>query len=383
MFDRVICIVMDGCGAGAAPDAELFGDVGHNEGHTLANVWTSAGGIEAPTLASIGLFAAAGIPGPEPRAAYGRMREISIGKDTVTGRWEMMGIRLEKPFPTYPKGFPIPLIKEFESKIGLQTIGNEPASGTEIIQRLGPMHLETGCPIVYTSADSVFQVACHEDIIPVDRLYEICRIAREMLVAPNNVGRVIARPFRGSIEAGFTRTENRKDYPLSPPENIVDKVAEKYGEVYGIGVIPEVFCGRGFRKVGRTQDNSEHQRTLIEALKSDAKFIWANFEDFDMLYGHRNDAPGFAKALTVFDGYLATTMARLRDGDLLLLTADHGNDPTTPSTDHSREYVPLCAYYSGIKPRALGDLVGMWQVGETVLGALDGRNAGILREIAP
>ncbi|HET6644757.1 MAG TPA: phosphopentomutase, partial [Fimbriimonadales bacterium] len=172
MFQRVICIVMDGCGAGAAPDAELFGDVGPNEGHTLANLWTSAGGIEAPTLARLGLFAAAGIPGAEPQAAYGRMREISMGKDTVTGHWEMMGIRLEKPFPTYPKGFPIPLIKEFESKIGLQTIGNEAASGTEIIQRLGPMHLETGCPIVYTSADSVFQVACHEDIIPVERLYE-------------------------------------------------------------------------------------------------------------------------------------------------------------------------------------------------------------------
>jgi phosphopentomutase len=374
---------MDGCGAGAAPDAELFGDVGRNEGHTLANVWKSAGGIDAPTLASIGLFAAAGIPGTEPQAAYGRMREISMGKDTVTGHWEMMGIRLEKPFPTYPKGFPISVIKEFEGKIGLQTIGNEAASGTEIIQRLGPMHLETGCPIVYTSADSVFQVACHEDIIPVERLYEICQIAREMLTEPNNVGRVIARPFTGSMEQGFIRTENRKDYPLSPPGNIVDKIARKYGEVYGVGVIPEVFCGRGFRKVERTQDNAQHQEMLMEALTSDSKFIWANFEDFDMLYGHRNDPAGFAKALQVFDGYLATTMGLLRDGDLLLLTADHGNDPTTPSTDHSREYVPLCAYFLGIEPCALGDLEGMWHVGETVLAALDGRSAGILSEIAP
>lgn len=373
---------MDGCGAGAAPDGELFGDVGRNEGHTLANVWKSAGGIDAPTLASIGLFAAAGIPGTEPQAAYGRMREISMGKDTVTGHWEMMGIRLEKPFPTYPKGFPIPLIKEFESKIGLQTIGNEAASGTEIIQRLGPMHLETGCPIVYTSADSVFQVACHEDIIPISRLYEICQIARDMLTEPNNVGRVIARPFLGSIEDGFKRTENRKDYPLRPPQNIVDEIAGKYGDVYGIGVIPEVFCGRGFRKVGRTQDNSEHQKMLMEALTSDAKFIWANFEDFDMLYGHRNDPAGFAKALQVFDEYLATTMGLLREGDLLLLTADHGNDPTTPSTDHSREYVPLCAYFRGIAPRSLGDLEGMSHVGETVLAALDGRNAGVLGAIA-
>jgi phosphopentomutase len=209
MFDRVIVIVLDGCGAGSAPDAADFNDIGENEGHTLKNVWKMAGPVEAPNLVSIGYLAAAGV-GPNPtRGIWGRLREVGIGKDTVTGHWEMMGIHVAKGFPTYPNGFPIQLIKTFERYIGMQTIGNEAASGTEIIARLGQTHMETGCPIVYTSADSVFQVACHEDIVPVAKLYEICQVAREMLVEPDAVGRVIARPFTGNAADGFTRTERR------------------------------------------------------------------------------------------------------------------------------------------------------------------------------
>jgi phosphopentomutase len=292
MFDRVIVLVLDGCGAGAAPDAAEFGDVEENEGHTLKNVWQTVGDVNAPNLIDLGYFAGAGVGPPPGNAAYGRLREVGIGKDTVTGHWEMMGIHIAEAFPTYPNGFPIGLIKALEAAIGLQTIGNEAASGTEIITRLGPTHVETGCPIVYTSADSVFQIACHEEIIPIERQYEICQIARRLLVPPNGVGRVIARPFLGSVGEGFTRTERRRDFPLVPPRNLVDEIAERIGPVFGIGVIPEILAHRGFLPVTRTQDNAEHFEMLKEALTSDAKFVWANFEDFDMLYGHRNDPLG-------------------------------------------------------------------------------------------
>ena len=379
-FDRVIVIVLDGCGAGAAPDAKDFGDFGENEGHTLANVWKFAEtanppklgrGIDAPNLIELGYFAGAAV-GPEPgNATYGRLREVGIGKDTVTGHWEMMGIHVAEAFPTYPNGFPIGLIKEFERAIGLQTIGNEAASGTEIVKRLGPTHVETGCPIVYTSADSVFQIACHEDVVPIEKLYEICRVAREMLVPPNGVGRVIARPFTGSELGGFTRTERRKDFPLEPPRNLIDNLVKEIGPVFGIGVIPEVFAHRGFREVRRTQDNAEHYAMLKEAMASNARFIWANFEDFDMLYGHRNDPAGFAKALEVFDGYLGGVRSDVNDDDLLIVTADHGNDPTTPSTDHSREFVPVSIWHRGMdEGRQLGDRVGLWCIGATVASAL-------------
>jgi phosphopentomutase len=374
-FERVICIVLDGCGAGAAPDAELFGDVGENEGHTLLNTWNAVGGFHAPNLASLGYLKAAGIEysmtTPDARFAFGRMRELSIGKDTVTGHWEMMGIHLEKPFPTYPKGFPIPLIREFEKRIGRQTIGNEAASGTEIIARLGQMHVETGCPIVYTSADSVFQIACHEDVVPISELYTMCRTARDLLVEPDNVGRVIARPFVGDKTAGFSRTERRRDFPVEPPLNAVDSIAEALGPVFGIGVIPEVFAGRGFQAVRRTQENAQHYEMLLRALESDSRFIWANFEDFDMLFGHRNDPAGFAKCLEQFDVYLGEIIGKLSDNDLLLLTADHGNDPTTPSTDHSREYVPLAIWCKDLEQSVnLGDLDGFWCLGATVCDAL-------------
>lgn len=372
----MICIVLDGCGAGPAPDAADFGDFGPNEGNTLFNTWRAVGGIDAPLLWRMGFFAAGGISTegrPQIEAKWGRLREISIGKDTLTGHWEMMGVHLTKPLPTYPNGFPIPLIREFEERIGRQTIGNVAESGTRIIERLGAMHMQTGCPIVYTSADSVFQVAAHEEVISLDELYRMCESAREMLVEPHNVGRVIARPFVGDATTGFRRTENRKDFPLAPPRNLIDEIATVYRPVFGIGVVPEVFAGRGFLDVERTQSNPEHFAMIQRALGSEARFIFANFEDFDMLYGHRNDPEGFARCLEEFDAGLSGVVSRLRESDLLILTADHGNDPTTPSTDHSREYVPVCVWHLGLAGGfELGDLDGFWCVGATVAKGLGG-----------
>jgi phosphopentomutase len=368
---RAIVIVLDGCGAGEAPDAADFGDADHPS--TLKHVWDTAGGFNTPNLAAIGYLSAGGIEYPpiqNPKSKiqnrWGRLRELSMGKDSVTGHWEMMGVHTERPFPTYPDGFPIPLVKEFEREIGTQTIGNRPASGTKIIQELGEFHIDTGFPIIYTSADSVFQIACHEEVVPIERLYEMCRIARRLCVKPNDVQRVIARPFVGNSKDGFTRTERRKDFPLEAPPNLVDEI----GDVYGIGVVPELFDGRGFRPLPRTQSNAEHTVALDKALESDARFIFANFEDFDMLYGHRNDPAGFARALEEFDVTLASILDRLKDDDILILTADHGNDPTSPSTDHSREYVPVSVVGKSLTDAALGDVDGMMAVGATVAAHL-------------
>lgn len=332
---RAILVVLDGCGAGAAPDASVFGD--DPGANTLRHVWEACGGLDAPLLARLGFFAAAGVPDGYDGHPYGRLQPLSKGgKDSVTGHWEMMGIVADRPFPTYPEGFPADLVARFEAAIGREVLGNRPASGTQIIAELGEEHVRTGKPILYTSADSVFQVACHEGVIPVEDLYRFCEIAREICTAPHDVQRVIARPFEG--EAGdFRRTERRKDYPLEPPPNLVDRI----GDVLGIGVVPELFGGRGFRDLPRTQSNAEHEVALLAAMDSDARFIFANFEDFDMLYGHRNDSTGFGKCLERFDLTLAKVWERLGPQDLLLLTADHGNDPTDPSTDHTREYVPL------------------------------------------
>lgn len=374
---RAIVIVLDGCGAGEGPDAARFGDQGSA---TIKHVWETVGGFHAPNLAGCGFLTACGIqdiasllgltksaepigPTEDLRARYGRLQEVSIGgKDSITGHWEMMGIVSNEPFPTYPNGFPPELIQAFEKEIGTQIIGNKPASGTAIIDELGPQHMQTGFPIVYTSADSVFQIACHEQIVPLPRLYEVCLAARRLCVPPNGVQRVIARPFVGDAEHGFTRTGARQDYPLPPPPNLCDQV----GDVYGVGVVPSLFAGRGFRQTKRTQNNAEHAVALQEALASDARFIFANFEDFDMLYGHRNDPPGFAKALEAFDTTLGALLTQLTPDDLLILTADHGNDPTTTSTDHSREFVPACVISQAITPEAYGDVPGMMAVGATV-----------------
>lgn len=360
MIDRVLLLVMDGCGAGTAPDAELFGDVGATRGNTLVNVAKAVGGLRIPTLRSFGLGNALPLVGGEPLAEpigyYGRLREQSLGgKDTVTGHWEMMGVTVPKAFPTYPEGFPADLVAEFEKRIGIGVLGNYPASGTKIIDDLGPEHMATGKPILYTSADSVFQIACHEEIIPIERLYEICRIAREILVGDHGVQRVIARPFEGK-PGSFRRTERRKDFPICPPENMIDRLAAKGIKCAGVGVVPEVFDGRGFAWKKRTQTNEDHFKATMEAMDTDCRFIFTNFEDFDMLYGHRQNAPGFAKALETFDGYLKTIVDKMGPNDLVMLTADHGNDPTSPSTDHSREYAPILAYSKSLKGGvSLGD----------------------------
>ncbi|MBI3721692.1 MAG: phosphopentomutase, partial [Fimbriimonas ginsengisoli] len=292
----------------------------------------------------------------------GRLRELSMGKDSVTGHWEMMGIRTERAFPTYPRGFPKDLVNSFEAAIGSEVLGNRAASGTEIIAELGEEHVRTGRHILYTSADSVFQIACHERVVPLERLYEVCRIARGLCVEPDNIQRVIARPFVGDSSSGFTRTGHRRDFPIPPPPNLIDRI----GDVLGLGVVPELFDHRGFRNVPRTQSNVEHAKALAAGMNSDARFIFSNFEDFDMLYGHRNDVAGFARALEGFDAILGEVLDRLKPDDLLILTADHGNDPTSSSTDHSREFVPFCAVGNGLEPKALGDLDGMWAVGMAV-----------------
>ncbi len=375
-FERVVLIVLDGCGAGPAPDAAEYGDSGENEGDTLRNTWEAVGGFDTPLLAELGFLSAARVPIeqrnlPKPAATYARLKPLSKGKDSVTGHWEMMGIVLDRPFPTYPQGFPPEVVEPFEAAIGRKVLGNRPASGTVIIQELGEEHMRSGRPILYTSADSVFQLACHEEVVPVETLYEWCRIARELLVEPHNVARVIARPFVGDPNRGFTRTDRRKDFPLPPPHNLVDEISELIGPVHGIGVVPEIFAGRGFLERPRTQNNEEHERALLEALTRGDRFLFANFEDFDMRYGHRNDPEGFAAALERFDRTLAKVLGRLRPEDLLLLTADHGNDPTTPSTDHSREYAPFSAFSPGGPARGdLGEVEGFSFVGVTAARAL-------------
>lgn len=370
MPKRAIVLVLDGCGAGPAPDAELFNDF--DQPSTIHNVWKAVGGINAPSLSKLGFFAACGIADAGIgldgfSSTFGRLREMSMGKDSVTGHWEMMGVHTRVPFPTYPGGFPADLVEAFEKRIGAKVLGNKPASGTAILTELGAEHISTGNPILYTSADSVFQVACHEEVVPIDRLYEMCRIARELCTEPNNVQRVIARPFIGNPDQGFQRTERRKDFPLPAPVNFVDEAQD----VFGIGVIPELFDGRNFRPVRRTQSNPEHAIMLEKALASDAQFIFCNFEDFDMLFGHRNDPQGFAKCLESFDGILKSVLESLNGEDLLILTADHGNDPTSKSTDHSREYVPFVSIQKGsTSATAIGDQEGLWQVGSAVAGYL-------------
>lgn len=338
---RVILLVLDGCGAGSAPDFKAFGET--EPANTLRNVWERNGGLNCPHLASLGFFAPAGIPLTQPLRPHAHTETLVPasrgGKDSVTGHWEMMGIVLDEPFPTYPHGFPEELVGEFSRRIGRGVLGNRAASGTAIIAELGEGHVRSGDPILYTSADSVFQVAAHEAVVPVPQLYEWCEIARDLCQAPHNVQRIIARPFTG--EAGeYQRTENRRDWPLPPPRNLVDEI----GDVFGIGVVPELFSHRGFRNVPRTQSNPAHAVMLREALRSDARFIFANFEDFDMKHGHRNDPTGFGRCLEEFDVNLAEILNAIQPHDVLLITADHGNDPTTASTDHSREVVPLSVY---------------------------------------
>jgi len=353
---RVILIVMDGCGVGAMPDAALYG-LTDPQSATLQHVAEAVGGLHLPTLQRLGLGNITPIRGvsvTEAIGGWGRLAEASAGKDSVTGHWELMGIVTETPFPTYPHGFPPHIIADFEARIGQGTLGNIAGSGTEMLKQYGTQHLATGKPIVYTSADSVFQIAAHETLVPLGKLYAMCEIAREMLVFPHNVLRVIARPFVGDSPENFQRTENRRDFPLAPPEpNFLTALQAQGKTAHAIGVVADLFPRTYFVRAERTQNNPAHLAAILAAVRAGREdFVFANCEDFDMLYGHRNDPAGFAAALEEFDAALGSIMEALKPGDLLILTADHGNDPTTASTDHSREYVPLLVFGGGV----MGDL---------------------------
>lgn len=343
-INRVIVIVLDSVGIGELPDAAAFGDVGS---HTLGNMARAVGGLHLPHMEKMGLANIAIIQGltpqANPTAAYGKMAEISAGKDSTTGHWELMGLVLEKPFPLYPEGFPPEVMDRFEAEIGRGWLGNYPASGTAIIDELGPEHMRTGQPIVYTSGDSVFQIAAHEEVIPVEELYRICRIARRILRGEHEVSRVIARPFVGR-PGHFTRTANRHDFSVSPPEpTVLDFLKEAGLMVCGIGKIEDLFSGQGLTEAIHTEHNMDGVDKTIRAMRErrEPGLIFTNLVDFDAKFGHRNNPQGYAQALAEFDARLPEIQAALAGDDLLVITADHGNDPTTPSTDHSREYVPI------------------------------------------
>lgn len=365
---RVLILVLDGLGVGELPDAADFGDSGSC---TLGNLAEAVGGLRLPHLGKMGLaniIPVRGVPvADRPTAAYGKMAMKAAGKDTTSGHWEMMGVILHRPFPTYPHGFPPEVIKPFEEKIGRKVIGNKPASGTEIIQELGPLHMETGCPIVYTSADSVFQVAAHEEIIPVAELYRICSIARGILTGRHAVGRVIARPFAGK-PGGFWRTPRRRDFSLAPPRpTLFDSLAAAGYQVVAVGKVNDIFAGKGVTDVVAAAGNEEIFKKALDSLQQlNCGLVFATLVDFDTLYGHRNDARGFARALEEFDCWLSSVDGLLKEEDLLVITADHGCDPTTESTDHSREFVPLLIAGPRVNPVFLGTRETMADLGATL-----------------
>ena len=343
IVNQVVLIILDSVGIGDAPDAEQYGDAGSN---TIGNIASARGGLNVPNLAALGLGHLGnfkGIPAIEkPAGAYGRLTEVSAGKDTTTGHWELAGASLSKAFPTFPTGFPAEFVRAFESRIGRGTLGNTVASGTVIIDQLGADHVATGRPIIYTSADSVFQIAAHEAIIPLAELYRICEAAREMLTGDLAVGRVIARPFVGG-PGSFKRTENRRDFSLYPPHDTILDVVKAAGLMAAsVGKIEDIFAHRGLTDSNHTGNNSAGVDATIQFIKTHRPgLVFVNLVDFDQLYGHRNDVKGYADALETFDKRLPEIAAAMSDRDVLMLTADHGNDPTTPSTDHSRERVPL------------------------------------------
>jgi phosphopentomutase len=367
-FRRVIWIVLDSVGIGEMPDAGQYGDSGSDTLGNIARLRT----LHLPNFCALGLANIKPLtglaPSAEPAGAYGKCALASPGKDTTTGHWEMVGIHLEQPFPLFPHGFPRDVIYEFEHRIGRHAIGNKAASGTEIIKELGEEHVRTGSPIVYTSADSVFQVAAHEEVIPLFELYKICETAREILHGPYEVGRVIARPFTGESGA-FTRTPNRHDYAVHPPKGmLLDQLAARDIDVYSIGKIFDVFLGRGIREYVKTKSNSDGLAKTLAAMEEVGRgLIFVNLVDFDQQYGHRNDVEGYARALEEVDRWLPAFTAKLRPDDLAIFTADHGCDPTTPSTDHSREYVPLLVYGPAVKHGVnLGTRSSLSDIGQTV-----------------
>jgi phosphopentomutase len=347
-------IVLDSVGVGELPDAARYGDEGSNTLGNIAHTVT----LRVPALRSLGLDRVADVPSQGrsmPLGAFGRMAEASPGKDSVTGHWELMGLVLDRPFPTFPFGFPDELIRAFEARIRRGTIGNVVASGTVIIEQLGPEHVRTGKPIVYTSADSVFQIAAHEDVVPIAELYRYCEIAFELAAKGFGVGRVIARPFIGE-EGHYTRTANRRDYALTPLEDTaLDKLVAAGVTVHAIGKVEDLFAGRGITSAIHTKSDEHGMDEVFRAVERiDSGLIFANLVDFDTVYGHRNDVAGYAENLERFDRRLAELLPRLRPSDMLIVTADHGNDPTTPSTDHSREHVPV--FVTGERVRSGVDL---------------------------
>ncbi len=356
-ISRVFTIVLDGVGAGEAPDAADYGDTGSN---SLSNTARAVGGLKLPNLERLGFGYVTPMEGvqrvADPQGGYGKMRPTSAGKNSVTGHWELMGVYLAEPFPLYPHGFPPEVLAEFKRLTGLDVLGNKPASGTEILKELGDEHMRTGKPIVYTSGDSVFQIAAHEQVIPLERLYEISQLARDMLSGQHAVGRVIARPFVGSEPGNFKRTLNRRDYPLTPPEEtMMDRLKAAGKQVYGTGKIDDLFGGRGLSGSKHSEDNRSATQGLLEYMAEDFEgLVFSNLIEFDMVYGHRNDARGYADALEAFDQALATIEARMRPGDLGMIVADHGVDPTTASTDHSREYIPLVVFGPQVRGVDLG-----------------------------
>ena len=345
-INRVNVIVLDSVGIGHLPDAEQFGDKG---AATLPHIAQELNGLELPNLEQLGLGNLAEIKGvdkvAEPDASFGRMKEQSNGKDTTTGHWELAGLVSQDPFPTYPDGFPDEVMEQFHEAIGRESLGNKPASGTVIIEELGEEHLSTAKPIVYTSADSVFQIAAHEDVISVDELYEMCKKAREILQGEHAVARVIARPFVGEL-GDFTRTANRKDFSLEPPEDtILDILKANAKDVLAVGKIENIFAEKGITDAVHTKDNMDGVDKTLEYLRADNQgLIFSNLVDFDQKYGHRRNPEGYAQALKNFDERLPEIIDALNDDDLLIIVADHGCDPTYAGTDHTREYVPLLVY---------------------------------------
>ena len=367
MKRRVFVIVLDSFGIGEAPDAAAFGDKGAN---TISGV-AGTGLLNLPTMASMGLGCIDGVTviprAEEPTATYARLGERSMGKDTTTGHWEMAGLISDSPMPTFPEGFPRELMDEFEKRVGRGTLCNLPYSGTEVIRDFGEEHIKTGKLIIYTSADSVFQIAAHEDVVPVDELYEICRTAREMLIGKWGVGRVIARPFTGEAP-DFRRTENRRDFSLVPPaDTMLNRLSAAGLDVIGVGKIGDIFAMSGLTETYPTHNNGEGMEKTTELLGRDFRGLcFVNLVDFDMKYGHRQDAKGYAEALNAFDRWLATALPALGEDDAIIITADHGCDPTDQSTDHTREYVPFLMYGAGIPSENLGTISGFNHVSDTV-----------------
>jgi len=381
---RVLLLVCDSWGVGGAPDAAAYGDEGAS---TLEHTARAAGGLSAPNLESLGLGMLGEIEGLEARAdhgtAHGRAVERSAGKDSTTGHWEMMGIVLERPFPLYPDGFPAGIVDEFERRIGRGILGNVPASGTEIIARLGEEHLRTGRPIVYTSGDSVFQIACHKDVVPLETLYAWCEIARAILIGPDAVGRVIARPFEGRPGA-FVRCPERRDYSVAPPEPTdLERLEEAGVGVFAVGKIGDLFTGRGIRASHHSESNDDGVDLTLQALSEPGPaLVFTNLVEFDSVYGHRNDPDGYARAVEALDRRIPELVAAL-DGGVLLLTGDHGCDPTTSSTDHTRERTPLLAAGPWAESRDIGVREGFSDVGATICELLGAPAGPLGRSFAP